>query len=109
MPCGDIVEWVAEKEGTIIATAAIVFYKFLPTYLNKSGIKGYVTSMYTAPEYRRMGIAVSLMDRLVQEAQSRHVEKLWLGASKLGRPVYLKYGFAEATEWLELNDLLNKA
>lgn len=100
-----LVEWVVEDEGKIIATAAIVFYEFPPTYTNKSGIKGYITNMYTDPAYRGRGIASSLLDTLVDEARERKVEKLWLGASKLGRPVYLKYGFKETNEWLELNTI----
>lgn len=100
-----LIEWIVLDNDRIIATAAIVFYEFPPTYTNKSGIKGYITNMYTAPEYRGRGIATSLLDKLVEEAKSRKVEKLWLGASKLGRPVYLKYGFKETNEWLELNDI----
>ena len=100
---GSLVEWVAEENGTIIATAAIVFYEFPPTYTNKSGIKVYITNMYTAPAYRGRGIATSLLDKLIAEAKARNVEKLWLGASKMGRPVYLKYGFEETNTFLELN------
>lgn len=102
---GSLAEWVIEDEGEIIATAAIVFYEFPPTYTNKSEIKGYVTNMYTAPDYRKRGLATMLLDKLVDEARERHVEKIWLGASKLGRPVYLKYGFQETNEWLELNNI----
>ncbi len=98
-----LVEWVAEDNDVIIATAAIVFYEFPPTYTNKSGIKGYITNMYTLPAYRGRGIASLLLDELVSEAKERKVEKLWLGASEMGRPVYLKYGFKETNEWLELN------
>lgn len=102
-----MVEWVGIDHDTIVATAAIVFYDFPPTYDNQSGIKGYITNMYTAPEYRGKGIATLLIDKLVQEAKNRNVEKLWLGASKMGRPVYLRYGFKETDEWLELNDICN--
>lgn len=100
---GTLVEWIAEEEDEIIATAAIVFYEFPPTYTNKSGIKGYITNMYTMPEYRGRGLASSLLEKLVAEAKERGVEKLWLGASKMGRPVYLKFGFKETNEWLEMN------
>lgn len=102
-----MIEWIGIENNTIVATAAIVFYDFPPTYTNKSGIKGYVTNMYTAPEYRGQGIATMLLDKLVSEAKMRNVEKLWLGASKMGRPVYLKYGFKETQEWLELNNVCN--
>ncbi len=100
---GTLVEWIAEEEDVIIATAAIAFYEFPPTYTNKSGIKGYITNMYTMPEYRGRGLASSLLEKLVAEAKERGVEKLWLGASKMGRPVYLKFGFKETNEWLEMN------
>jgi len=39
---------------------------------------------------------------LVEEAKSRNVMKLWLGASSLGRPVYERFGFKDTGEWLDL-------
>lgn len=100
---GSMVEWLGIEDGTVVATAAIVFYEFPPSYTNKSGVKGYVANMYTAPSHRGRGIAPFLLDRLVEEAKKRKVKTLWLGASKMGRPVYLKYGFQETDQWLELN------
>ncbi len=98
-----LVEWVAEEDEKIVATAAVVFYAFPPSYTNKKGVKGYITNMYTAPDFRGRGIAGSLLDRLAREAGSRDVKKLLLSASKMGRPVYLKYGFQETGEWMELD------
>ncbi len=100
---GTFVEWLLEEKGEIVATAAIIFYEFPPTYTNKSGIKGYITNMYTKPEFRGRGIASGMLSRLVEEAKRRGVEKLWLGASKMGRPVYKKFGFIDSDQWLELN------
>lgn len=40
-----MVEWVGIEDNVIVASAAIVFYDFPPTYINKSGIKGYITNM----------------------------------------------------------------
>ncbi len=100
---GTMIEWVVEEGNEIIATSAIVFYEFPPSFTNKSGIKGYITNMYTAPEYRGRGIASSLLDKLINEAKARNVHKLWLGASEMGRPVYLKYGFEEKNIWLDLH------
>lgn len=59
--------------------------------------------MYTKPEYRGRGIATSMLARLAEEAKRRGVKKLWLGASKMGRPVYEKFGFKDSGGWLELN------
>lgn len=100
---GSLVEWVVEDKNEIVATAAIVFYQFPPTYTNKTGWKGYITNMYTRNDYRKQGIATMLLEKLVEEAKRRGVKKLWLGASKLGRPVYEKFGFRETGEWLDMD------
>jgi len=99
---GSLVEWVVEDGEEIVATAAIVFYQFPPTYTNKTGWKGYITNMYTAANYRKRGIATALLERLVEEAKARKVKKIWLGASTLGRPVYERFGFKDTGEWLDL-------
>ncbi|GFP75617.1 GNAT family N-acetyltransferase [Clostridium fungisolvens] len=100
---GSLIQWVVEDHDEIIATAAIVFYEFPPTYTNKSGKKGYVTNVYTKDNYRGRGIATTLLNKLVEESKMAGVMKLWLGASKLGRPVYKRFGFKENDSWLELN------
>ena len=100
-----LVEWIAEEDNQIIATGAIAFIDFPPTYTNKTGRKGYITNMYTEPTSRGKGIATGMLDRLVNEAKKRNIHKIWLGASKLGRFVYKKYGFQDQDTdvWLELN------
>ncbi|MEC1069667.1 GNAT family N-acetyltransferase [Priestia megaterium] len=103
MSDGSLVEWVVEDNNEIIATGAIVFFEFPPTYTNKSGKKAYVTNMYTKESYRGQGIATKLLTKLVAEAKTAGIIKIWLGASKLGRPVYKKFGFKETDEWLELD------
>ena len=65
---GSLVEWLAEEDGQVIATAAIAFMEFPPTYTNRTGIRAYVTNMYTAPEYRGKGIASAMLEKLTDEA-----------------------------------------
>ncbi len=100
MADGSMVEWVAEEEGEIIATGAVVFYDFPPAFFNPVSIRGYVTNMYTAPAYRGRGIATHMLGLVKEEAKARRVGLMWLGASKLGRPVYEKFGFHEDNSWL---------
>jgi len=96
-----IVEWFALEEGEVIATAALLFLPFPPSYTNRLGIRAYVTNMYTAKDYRRKGIAGELLNILFDEAKSRGVHKIFLSASKMGKSVYLKAGFTETGNWLE--------
>ncbi len=97
-----LVEWLIEDDAKIVATGGIQFYEFPPSFTNVSGIRGYVSHMYTAPDYRRQGLAHSLLDRVVHEAKLHGVSQLFLYASEQGKPVYLKYGFIEKNEWMEL-------
>lgn len=52
-------------------------------------------NMYTAPEYRRRGIASRTLDLLVKEAKAQGVDCITLEATQMGRPVYEKYGFVK--------------
>lgn len=102
MSDGSLIEWIVEDHGEIIATGAIIFYEFPPSYTNKSGKKAYITNMYTKENYRGQGIATKLLTKLVEEARIAGVSKIWLGASILGKPVYQKFGFQETKDdWME--------
>ena len=97
-----LVEWLAEEGDSIVATGAIVFIDFPPAFTNRRGVKGYITNMYTAPSHRGKGLAAVLLNKLVDEAKSRSVNIILLAASKMGKPVYKRFGFTEADEWMEL-------
>lgn len=100
---GTLIQLLVEDNEIIIACGAIIIYDFPPTYTNKSGRKGYITNMFTKENYRGQGIATNILWLLVEEAKELSVHKIWLGASKLGRQVYKKFGFIETDEWLELS------
>jgi ribosomal protein S18 acetylase RimI-like enzyme len=100
---GSLIQWLVEDKEEIIACGAIVIYEFPPSFTNRTGKKAYVTNMYTKETYRGQGIATTLLTKLVDEVKDAGITKIWLGASKLGRPVYKKFGFQETDEWLELS------
>jgi ribosomal protein S18 acetylase RimI-like enzyme len=100
---GSLIQWLVEDKEEIVACGAIVIYEFPPSFTNRTGKKAYVTNMYTKETYRGQGIASTLLTKLVDEVKDAGITKIWLGASKLGRPVYKKFGFQETDEWLELS------
>ena len=99
----DFIEYFLEEDDEIIATAAIILIPFPPSFSNPSGIRAYITNMYTAPAYRGQGIAFDLLALLIEEAKKRNVRKAFLGASKMGRSVYARFGFRETGEWMEMD------
>lgn len=94
---------LAADNDSIIASGAIVYYPFPPSFSNPSGERAYVTNIYTHPNYRRRGISQAILNLLIENAKSRNIKKIFLAASTLGKPVYEKVGFEEAPEWMEIN------
>jgi len=92
---GTLIQYLVAADNQIVACGAFVIYHFPPSYSNRSGKKAYITNMYTNKAYRGKGIATKLLTRLVEEAREAGIKKLWLGASKMGRPVYKRFGFVE--------------
>ena len=91
---GQMEEWVCEDGGRIVATGAIIWYGFPPSFTNGEGLKAYITNIYTDPEYRGRGLATKMLALLEERTRERKVCRIWLEASKWGKPVYKRYGFS---------------
>ena len=98
----DFLQLIAEEDGKLLSTAAVIYYDLPPSYTNKIGVRGYVTNVYTAPQPRRKGLSKMLLTELLKDAEKRVIKKLWLGASKDGRPLYEKLGFIQQESYMEL-------
>lgn len=94
---------LAIEDEEVIATGAIIYYPFPPSYINQSGERAYVTNIYTHPNFRGRGLAQQIISLLIKDAEARNIKKIFLAASPLGKPVYKKLGFEEAPEWMEIN------
>ena len=42
---------------TLVGTGAVSYFQVMPTVHNPTGQKAYIMNMYTAPQYRRQGVA----------------------------------------------------
>ena len=98
----DFLQLIAEENGKLLSTAAVIYYDLPPSYTNKIGVRGYVTNVYTAPQHRRKGLSKMLLTELLKDAEKRGIKKLWLGASKDGRQLYEKLGFIQQESYMEL-------
>ncbi len=90
---GSFVSAMAFDGKEAIACSGLSIQRVPPSYGCPSGMRGYVTNMYTRPAWRRKGLAVKLLDILVEQARNRGCTWLYLNASAAGRPVYERYGF----------------
>lgn len=99
---GEHIAYLIYDKKTFIGAGGVSFYQVMPTYHNPSGRKAYIMNMYTAPQYRRQGIAYEMLNRLVRDIRARGVTQIALEATDMGRPLYEKYGFVQAGSEMEL-------
>lgn len=99
---GDHIAYLVYDKETFIGAGGVSFYQVMPTYNNPSGKKAYIMNMYTAPEYRRHGIALHTLDLLVKDAREQGILQIALEATDMGRPLYEKYGFIRMEDEMEL-------
>ena len=91
---GSFISYIAWDGDRAAACSGLSLQVHPPTYENPTGKHGYITNMYTRPAWRRRGIAKLLVDKLVETAVREGCAQLFLNASPMGRPLYLRYGFA---------------
>ncbi len=90
------------EDGVMAATAAICLFNRLPYDKNLSGREAYVLNVYTRPEFRGRGFAEALVAEIEKFSEEKGIEKLWLNASPMGKPLYLKRGFTENPTEMDL-------
>ena len=93
MADGTFVSWLAMDGDRIIGTSGMSFVEKPPYFTCPSGRLGLLSSMFTDPEYRRMGIAKKLLDRVVGEARNYGCGAVHITASDMGVKLYSAYGF----------------
>ena len=86
---------VAEVDGKLVSNNGLVLYRKPPAFKGTTGIVGYVTNVYTLPEFRKRGIAAELMKLLAAYAKEAGAGKIHLGTTDEGRGLYEKIGFKE--------------
>ena len=82
---GTFVSWLAMDGDKIIGTSGMSFVEKPPYFSCPSGKLGLLSSMYTDPNYRRMGIAKELLHRVVEEARNYGCGSVQITASNMGK------------------------
>lgn len=92
--------WLAYEGLQAVGTATLTLAPTLPRLdggrrkaQSRAWVDGRVRNVYVDPAFRRRGIARALMEALLNEADREGVDRLALGSSELGRPLYELLGF----------------
>lgn len=85
--------WYAKANNEVAAIGGIILRTQAGTPKNPSGKWGYIINIYTAPAYRRKGLATVILNKLMDSAREKGYSTFELRASKDGEPVYIREGF----------------
>lgn len=86
---------LAEENNLIIGTGIVFYYDSVPSLFNPWGKNAYITSMFVHADYRRQGIATTILDKLVHIVKTKNYHVIFLTATDVGRALYEKYGFCD--------------
>ena len=101
MADGTFVSWLAMDGDKIIGTSGMSFVEKPPYFSCPSGRIGLLSSMYTDPEYRRMGIAKELLRRVTEEARNYGCGSVQITASDMGVLLYTDFGFVKNGNFMQ--------
>lgn len=95
--------FVADLDGRVVGSGGISIYDN-PPGPGLLAREAYVMSMFTEPDARGQGVARAVLAALLDFARAAGgVDRVWLRASAMGRPVYLRSGFEPRDSYLQLH------
>jgi ribosomal protein S18 acetylase RimI-like enzyme len=98
---GKYLGWITEDEGRPIASAGMLILDWPPHPLDPAGeSRAYLLNIFVEPDYRRRGLARSLIELCMAEARRRNIRVVSLHASREGAPAYADLGFKTTNEML---------
>ncbi|MBR4947407.1 MAG: GNAT family N-acetyltransferase [Clostridiales bacterium] len=103
MADGTFVSWLAMDGDKIVGTSGMSFVEKPPYFSCPSGRIGLLSSMFTDPDYRRMGIAKELLSRVVEEARNYGCGCVQITASDMGVLLYTDFGFKKNGNFMQYN------
>ena len=100
MADGTFVSWLAMDGDRIVGTSGMSFVEKLPYFGCPNGRIGLLSSMFTDPDYRRMGIAKELLSRVINEARDYGCGTVQITASDMGVLLYTDFGFVKNNNFM---------
>ncbi|MBO4461034.1 MAG: GNAT family N-acetyltransferase [Clostridiales bacterium] len=101
MADGTFVSWLAMDGDKIVGTSGMSFVEKPPYFGCPTGKLGLLSSMFTDPDYRRMGIAKDLLSRVVDEARKAGCGTVQITASDMGVLLYTDFGFVKNGNFMQ--------
>lgn len=95
----EMVGWIVETaQGDPVASGCVWLMPSQPRPLWSGTVSPYLMSMYTETAHRGQGHATRITREAIRWSKARGYTTLLLHASRFGKPIYLREGFAEGNE-----------
>jgi GNAT superfamily N-acetyltransferase len=106
---GEYIGWLAiptQSPDIIAGGAGVQLREVLPHPVSRGnhwngvaeGRHAIIINVFTEPEWRHQGVAMLLLERIIQWARAERLDRLVLHASEAGRPLYERLGFVDTNE-----------
>lgn len=93
--------WVAEADESIVSHIYLERVDTIPRPGRKKSPYGYITNVYTKPEYRARGIGGAILQEINRWAKENGFTFLTVWPSEASVKFYERHGFARAEEMME--------
>jgi GNAT superfamily N-acetyltransferase len=90
--------WLAAKGERITGGGAVIVSPWPSHPYDLECRRATILNVYTYREFRRQGIARTLMQTMIDWCKQQHFAQVWLHASKDGRTLYESLGFEAGNE-----------
>lgn len=94
---------ISYNDGEPVGCATLCYIELLPTYEHQSGKRAHLMNVYTKKEFRKQGIASTMLYMLIEEAKENGVSEITLDSTEQGSKLYKRYGFVPSNECMVLN------
>jgi ribosomal protein S18 acetylase RimI-like enzyme len=98
MDCAEYLAWLVIAPDGSIAAGTGLWLMDWPPHMIGTVPRGNILNVYTAVEFRRLGLARELMQTAMQWCRSNGIDVIVLHASAEGRRLYESMGFAGTNE-----------
>lgn len=98
----DLLCWGRYGQGKIIAIGSLCLFSRIPYPENLSGSEGYILNIYTSNGFRRCGFATQILDAIMEYSKQHGIKRLWLSSSEQAKHLYMKKGFIQKNNEMEL-------
>lgn len=94
--------WLAEEEGEPVGLASVFLHDVPPLPEDGRTREGLIINMYVTPVARRRGVGQSLLQACLSSSSELGIRRFYLRSTDAGRSMYLRAGFRNHDDLLEL-------